>query len=122
MSFIGKIIITAIAVLAAAAILPEEYIVNNWVTALVVALVLGLLNAIVKPILIILTLPITLLTLGLFLLVINALMIMMADYFIDGFEVKSFWWALALSLFISLINSMLGRDEQKKAQRKQAGY
>ena len=118
MNFIAKIAITAIAVLAAAYLFPEAYVVASWITALVVALVLGLLNAIVKPILIILTLPITFVTLGLFLLVINALMIMMADYFVTGFTVTSFWWALALSLFISLLNSMVGKDDKNKGNRR----
>jgi len=60
----------------------------------------------VKPILILFTIPITILTLGLFLLVINAIIILMVDYFVDGFYVDGFWWALAFSLILSVFNSL----------------
>lgn len=115
MNFLGKIAITALAVLAAQYIFPEAYMVESWVTALVVGLVLGLLNAIVKPIMIIVTIPITFLTLGLFLLVINALMILLAEWLVPSFEVDGFWWALALSLFISLLNSITTKEERKRS-------
>jgi putative membrane protein len=72
-----------------------------------VALVLAILNAIVKPILILLTLPLTILTLGLFLFVINAVIILLAGSFIDGFVVDGFWWALLFSLLLSIITSLL---------------
>lgn len=76
-------------------------------TALLVAVVLALLRLIVKPILVVLTLPITVLTLGIFLLVINAIIILLADYFVTGFEIDGFWWALIFSLFLSLFQSIL---------------
>lgn len=116
MGFLGRVLITTLAVLAAQYFLPEHYVVDGWLTALIVGLVLGVLNAIVKPILIILTIPITIVTLGLFLLVINALIIEMADWLVDGFGVDGFWWALALSLFISLLNSIFEKDEKKRKQ------
>lgn len=78
--------------------------VKHFGTALLAALVLGLLNAIVRPILVILTLPITLLTLGLFILVINGLMFWLASRLLDGFHVASFGWAVVAALAYSLIS------------------
>lgn len=77
-------------------------------TSLVVAIVLALLNGIVRPILIILTIPVTIITLGLFLLVINAFMILIAGNIVPGFVVEGFWWALLFSVILSLITSFLG--------------
>lgn len=119
MRFLIKILITALAVIAAEYFFPEAFAIKNFMTALLVGLVLGLLNAIVKPILIILTIPITIVTLGLFLLVINAMVIELADYLISGFSVKGFWWALALSLFISLLNSMATKSDEKEKRRQE---
>jgi putative membrane protein len=81
---------------------------------LLVAVVISLANIIVKPILVILTIPITVFTLGLFLLVINALIILMVDYFVPGFSVNGFWWALAFSLILSVFNSMFSELTSKK--------
>ena len=78
-----------------------------WV-AIITALVLALLNTFLKPLLILLTIPATVLTLGLFLLVINAAMLMIADQIVDGFMMDSFWSAVLLSIFISLVNGFLG--------------
>ncbi len=78
-------------------------------TAVIVALILGLLNAFLKPILVILTLPINLLTLGLFTLVINAALIMLASSFVEGFAVAGFWTALLFSLIVSLFNYLLSK-------------
>ena len=100
------IIINAFAALSAAYILPGISL-HNWVTALVVAVVLGVLNAVVRPILIFMTLPVTVVTLGLFLLVINAVMVLLAAWLVPGFKVDGFWWALAFSVTVSLINSVL---------------
>lgn len=78
-------------------------------TSLVIsALLLGFANAIVKPLLIILTLPITLVTFGLFLLVINALMILLVAKLVKGFKVSGFWTALFASIFISLLSTAIG--------------
>src|SRR4030095_3645554 len=78
-------------------------------SALVVsALLLGFANALVKPLLIVLTLPLTLLTFGLFLLVINALMILLVAALVRGFKVSGFWTALFASIFISLLSVLLG--------------
>ncbi|MBJ6119697.1 phage holin family protein [Pontibacter sp. BT310] len=106
MGFIIKLLITGVAVVLASYILPGVHI-DTFVTALILALVLALLNAVVRPILVILTIPVTILTLGLFLLVINALIILLADYLIAGFTVDGFLWALIFSLVLSVINAIL---------------
>lgn len=106
MKLIFKILLTAVAVFALAYILTGVVVTSYW-AAIIVAIVLGFLRAIVRPILIFLTFPITIVTLGLFLLVINAAMIMMADFFIDGFAVRNFWWALGFSLALSFLQSIL---------------
>ena len=81
--------------------------VDGIFTAIIVAIVLGIVNFIVKPILHLLTLPITILTLGLFSFVINALMILLVDYLVPGFHVDNFWAALLFSLVLSLVSSLL---------------
>lgn len=81
--------------------------VDTWQTALVVLIVLTLLNISIKPILTILTIPITVITLGLFLFVINALMILLTDYLVTGFDVDGFWGALKLGLILSIANMLL---------------
>jgi putative membrane protein len=73
------------------------------------------LNAIVKPLLVILTLPITIITLGLFLLVINAAIILLGDYFLEGFKVDGFWWALLFSILLSVVSSILYSIGKKEA-------
>jgi putative membrane protein len=83
--------------------------VDSILTAIIVALVLGLLNSFVKPILVILTLPITILTLGLFYLVLNVIMIYIADYFIGGFRVDGFLPALFFSIVLALVGWILDR-------------
>ncbi|MDD5251479.1 MAG: phage holin family protein [Patescibacteria group bacterium] len=106
MRLILKLILNTIAVLVAAYILPG-IMVDGPLTALIVAVVLGVVNVVVKPIVIVLTLPATILTLGLFLFVINALMVMLVDWLIPGFAVAGFWWALLFSLVVSLVGSVL---------------
>jgi putative membrane protein len=76
-------------------------------TALLVAVVLGLINTLLRPLLVLLTLPVTLLTLGLFIFVINALLFQLAGYLVDGFNVGGFWSALLGSLAYSLISWLL---------------
>lgn len=106
MGFIVKILITSVAVYLAAWLLPRVSI-TSVLTTIIVALVLALLNTFIKPILVILTLPITLLTLGLFLLVINILIIKWAANLVSGFEVESWWSALLFSLIVSVVSSVL---------------
>jgi putative membrane protein len=106
MNFILKIVLTAVAVLVIAHFLPGVSVVN-FTNAVIVAVVLALLRVTIKPLLIILTLPVTIVTLGLFLLVINALIILLADNLIDGFHVTGFWVALIFSLILSVFESIL---------------
>ena len=83
--------------------------VNGYLSALLVALLLSLVNTFIKPVLQLLTLPITLVTFGLFLLVINGGMILLVDWLLPGFDVANFWWALLMSICLSVINSVLER-------------
>lgn len=106
MNFILKIVLTAVAVLVIAHFLPGVSVIN-FTNAVIVAIVLALLRVTIKPLLIILTLPVTIVTLGLFLLVINALIILLADNLIDGFHVTGFWVALLFSLILSIFESIL---------------
>ena len=105
MNGIIRFLLTGLAVLLTAYLLPGVHV-ENYSYALLVAVVLSIANVLVKPILIIFTIPLTVLTLGLFLLVINALIILIVDYFVPGFNVDGFWWALAFSLILSVFNSM----------------
>lgn len=105
MKFILRVLLSALAVVILARILPGVGV-DSYTTAIIVAIVISLLNFIVRPLLIILTLPVTILTLGLFLLIINAIIILMADGLIDGFSVDSIWWALLFSLLLSLLQSI----------------
>ena len=96
-------LINAVALVAVAYLLPG-IAVSNFVTALVAALVLGLVNAVIRPILIVLTLPVTLLTLGLFIFVINGLMFWLVGSFISGFVVSGLWWGIAGAVVYSIIS------------------
>jgi putative membrane protein len=106
MKLLFRILITAILVLVIAKIM-KGVIVDEFTTALTVAIVLGLLNFFVKPILVLFTLPVTIFTLGLFLLVINAVMILLCDHFVEGFHVSSFWTAMLFSIILSLSQSLV---------------
>lgn len=106
MKFIIKILMTAIVVVLLANFLPGVSV-DGFMTALIVVVVLTLLDLIVKPILVLFTLPVTIVTFGLFLLVINAIIILLADAFVGGFNVAGFWVALIFSLLLSIIQSIL---------------
>lgn len=106
MSILVNWLISALAILVSSYLLAGVHI-SGFTTSLVVAVVLGLVNAFIKPILIILTLPINILTLGLFTLVINALVILITSAIVPGFKVDGFWWALGFSIILSLVNSFL---------------
>lgn len=105
-NFLTRLLLTTIAALIASYLLSGVQI-DSIVTAFMVSIVLGLLNAFIKPILVILTLPITVLTLGIFLLVINILMVKWAATLVPGFEVDGWWSALLFSLIVSVVNSLL---------------
>jgi len=106
MGFIIKILLTGVAVVLASYFLPGVHV-TGFGSALILALVLAILNAIVRPILVLLSLPITFLTLGLFLLVINALIILLADYIVGGFRVDGLIWALIFSIILSVITAII---------------
>lgn len=108
MKFIIHLIISTLAVLISAYILPGiEIQENSFIIALTVAAVLAFLNTVIKPIMIVLTIPVTIFSFGLFLLVINALMILLAEKLVDGFEVAGFWSALLFSFILSFVTSLL---------------
>jgi len=106
MRLIINLILNTLAVAVAAYVLPGVFV-DGAVAALVVAILIGVVNVVVKPLLVLLTLPITVVTLGLFLFVINALMILLVDWLVPGFQVDGFWWALLFSLVVSLVGSFL---------------
>jgi putative membrane protein len=113
MDGIVRFLLNGLAVLLTAYLLPGVHV-EHYGHALLVALVLSVANILVKPLLIIFTIPLTILTLGLFLLVINALIILLVDYFVPGFYVDGFWWALAFSLILSIFNSLFGDMTKEK--------
>ena len=106
MNLLIKILITSGLVLLIANFMPGVRV-AGFTTALIVAIVLGLLNIFIKPILVIFTLPVTILTLGLFLLVINALIILLCTNIVGGFSVDTFWTALFFSVILSLLQSIM---------------
>ncbi|QHT66439.1 phage holin family protein [Rhodocytophaga rosea] len=106
MGLLAKILISAVAVIISAYLIPGVGV-DSILTAIIVAIVLGLLNAIVKPILVILTIPVTILTLGLFLLVINVIIIYLADYLVPGFSVSGFFAALFFSIVLAIVGWIL---------------
>ncbi|WP_179375122.1 phage holin family protein [Winogradskyella wichelsiae] len=115
MNLIIRLLLNALAVFILANILSGVNV-DGYLGAIIVALVISILNLLVKPILVILTLPATIFTLGLFLLVINAIIILLADKLIDGFSVSSFWTALLFSILLSILQSLLQsflKDDKK---------
>jgi len=106
MGFLLKLLVSSLAVFFGAYILNGVYL-HGFPTAILVALLMGFLNAFLRPILIILTIPITLITFGLFLLVINAVIILLADYALSGFTVDSFFTAVLFSIIVSFITWLL---------------
>ncbi len=105
MSLLIRLVLSGLAVVVGAYILPGVNV-DGFLTAVVVAVILALLNVTIKPLLVILTIPLTVVTLGLFLLVINSLIILLADWIVPGFEVDGFWWALLLSLVLTVLNAL----------------
>ncbi|SCY72609.1 phage holin family protein [Flavobacterium caeni] len=106
MGILLRILITSLLVMVIAHFMPGV-VVDSFMTSVIVAVVLGLLNIFVKPLLILFTLPVTIITFGLFLLVINALIILLCTELVTGFEVKSFWTALLFSIILSILQSIM---------------
>ncbi len=113
MNLVVRFLLSGVAVMLTAYLLPGVHVTDYWAALLVAALV-SFSNLFIRPVLIILTIPITVITLGLFLLVLNALIILAVDYFVDDFRVEGFWWALAFSLILSLFNGMFTDFTRKK--------
>ncbi len=107
MSFLVHLLITMVAILIISYLFPQVLKAQSWMTALVAAFVLGVVNAVLRPVLVFLTFPITLLTLGIFLLVINGLMLWIASAVVPGFKVNGFLGAVLGSILISLVSWVL---------------
>ena len=111
--FLVRILIYTVLVLFLSYALKGIYVENTFI-ALVVALLIGVFNTLLRPVLVILTIPITIVTLGLFLFVINAFIILLVDRLVPDFHVDGFWWALLFSLLLSIIGSLLGLSDRKR--------
>ena len=107
-----RLILNTFAVIITTYLLPGVEL-KGFFTAVMVAIVIGFLNLFVKPLLVILTIPVTVFTFGIFLLVINALIILMADAIVPGFMVNGFWWALGFSVILTLVNSLFGQQKSE---------
>ena len=110
MKFLLDWIISAVVIFVLAHVLPGVSV-TGYMAAFGAAIIIGLANATVKPLLIVLTLPITIITLGLFLLVINALVILLAAWLVPGFNIDGFWWALLFGVILSVVNIMRKSSE-----------
>ncbi|HOB90194.1 MAG TPA: phage holin family protein [Candidatus Colwellbacteria bacterium] len=107
-------VISAVAIIIAAYVLPGVNV-DGFLAVLVLAVVLGAINAFIKPIILFLTFPINIVTLGLFTLVINAALVILASYIVPGFSVASFWWAMLFSIvlsFVTTVFSSFGTDNK----------
>ena len=105
MNFLTRLVTSSLAIIIVTYLLPGVSV-ESPVTAIIVAGVLALLNMVIKPLLVLLTLPITVVTLGLFLLVINAFIILLAANIVPGFHVNGFWWALLFSIILSIVTGI----------------
>lgn len=101
-------LISALAVFLTAKILPGVYL-DSFITAVMVAMVLGIINTVVKPLLFLLTLPITILTFGLFTLMLNVVCILITDLFVAGFRIESMLWAVLFGIILSVVTAVLHR-------------
>jgi putative membrane protein len=116
MKIILRLLIYTGAVLLTAWLLPGVAV-DKFTTALMVAIALAIINTFVRPVLIFLTIPVTIVTLGFFLLVINALIIILISKIVPGFHVEGFWWALLFSVILSIIASIFGTSSTTIVQR-----
>jgi putative membrane protein len=119
MNFLIKILVIAAVSFGLARVLNGVHVDDFW-TAIVFAVVLAVLNVFAKPLLILLTLPVTILTLGLFLFVINALIVLLASRLVHGFRVDGFWWGLLFSLILSFIISVVDRQVDKDNNKRRS--
>ncbi len=98
--------VSTLAIIVSAYLLPGVHV-ESFISALALAVVLGVINAFIKPVFLILTLPINILTLGLFTFILNALFILLAAKVVPGFRVDGFWWAFIFGIVLSLVNAVL---------------
>jgi len=124
MKFIKSVLITAVALFGATMILqqfePSVVHLDGYQGALIAGLILVLVNTFIKPIINFFSLPITILTFGLFLLVVNAIAISIMDYFVDGFRVDGFWWTVGFAIIVSgitsVLNSLFGNKKRHRLE------
>ncbi len=107
MKFLLRLLILGATIFLISYLFPSLIQVDNFITAFIVALVLAIINAFVRPIVMILTLPLNILTLGLFTFIVNALMLILASEIVPGFAISSFWTALLASILISIVNAFV---------------
>jgi putative membrane protein len=112
-----RLLLYTCAVLITSWILRGGIHVENFATAVMVAISLAIINTFVRPVLVFLTIPVTIFTLGLFLLVINALIIMLISKIVPGFVVDGFWWALLFSVILSIIAALFGTSSTSIVRR-----
>ena len=107
MYFIVRLLINMVAILIIAYLLPKVIRVDSWMAALVAAFLLGVVNTFIRPLLVLLTLPLAVVTFGLFLLVINGLLLWLVSAIVPGFHVNGFWGALVGAILISIVSWIL---------------
>ncbi len=117
MSFLVKVLVSTFAVVITSYLL-GGVTVEDFITAIVVAFVLAVLNALLKPILVVLTIPVTVMSFGLFLLVINAFIIQLTSVIVRGFHVENFWWALLFGVILSLVTWFLELPARSQDRRR----
>jgi len=105
-------VVSAIAILISAYLLPGVYV-DGILAAFILAVILGVINTFIRPVLVVLTLPLTVFTLGLFILVINALLVMLASYIVPGFTVAGFWYAFLFGIVLAVVSYVLEMFEGK---------
>src|SRR5688572_19389169 len=119
MKLILRLLVIAAIAFILAQVLPGVDV-DGYGTAIWFAVVLGLLNVFLRPLLILLTLPLTIFTLGLFLFVINTIIVLLASEWVNGFEIDSFIWGLLFSLLLTLITSLLFREEDRQRKERES--
>ncbi len=113
MKFIVRLLITALVAYFLSLILKPHIVIDSYGTAIIFVIALGILNAILKPLLIILTLPVTILTLGIFLLIINVFIIILAGKFVSGIHIHGFLWAFIFGVLLSFLSSAINNAQKK---------
>jgi putative membrane protein len=116
MNLIIRLLVSAAVAFILAKVLPGVHV-DGYGTAIWFAIVLALLNVFLKPLLIIFTLPLTLVTFGLFLFVINTIIVLLASNWVNGFSIDNFGWGLLFSLFLTIITSLLFREEDRQRRK-----